>query len=168
MKKLILAMLMALGLTIALASSASSQTQPSTTASNNQTDTKVVSIENQTDTKPVPADQTISFLLDQNDKAKNLITAQEKRIQDLEAEISAEKENGESIGKSYTAAQSEIESLKAANAALHKAVSLNEQTISLLQNDRDKWKDTAKKEKKAKWKAYIGLAGMIALKFLLP
>jgi TolA-binding protein len=167
MKKLILTMLMALGLTIALASSASSQTQPSNTASNNRTDTKVVTIENQTDTT-VPADQTISFLLDQNDKAKSLITAQEKRIQDLEAEFSAEKENGESIGKSYTAAQSEIDSLKAANEALHKAVSVNEQTISLLQNDRDKWKDKAKKGKKAKYKAYIGLAGMIALKFLLP
>jgi chromosome segregation ATPase len=154
-------MLMALGLTIVLVSSASSQTPTSNTATD-QVSANTVS------TDPVTADQTISFLLDENDKARNLISVQEKRIQDLESEVSAEKENGESIGKSYSAAQAEISALKSANEALHKAVSLNEQTISLIQTDRDKWKDTAKKEKKAKWKAYAGLAGMIALKFLLP
>jgi chromosome segregation ATPase len=152
---------MILGLIIVLGSSASSQTPTSNTATD-PASTDIVSRDT------VSADKTIAFLLDQNDKARSLITVQEKRIQDLEALNSAEKENGESIGKSYSAAQSEIASLKSANEALHKAVSLNEQTISLLQTDRDKWKDTAKKEKKAKWKAYAGIAGMIALKFLLP
>jgi peptidoglycan hydrolase CwlO-like protein len=164
MKKLILTMLMALGLTIAIASNVSSQTPDSNTAPQ-PTATPATSTAGST---TVPADQTISFLLDQNDKARELITAQEARIKDLEAEVSAERENGASLGKSYKAAQSEIDSLKRANEALHKAVSVNEQTISLLQTDRDKWKDKAKKETRSKYKAYIVAGGLLLLKFLLP
>jgi chromosome segregation ATPase len=116
----------------------------------------------------VPADQTVTFLIDQNEKARALITAQETRIKDLEAEVAAERENGESLSKSYASAEAEISALKQANESLHKAVTINEQTIGILQNDRDKWKDKAKKETRAKYKAYIVVAGMIALKFLLP
>jgi uncharacterized lipoprotein YajG len=142
MKKLFLPTLLAL--IIALASPVYTQTQSSNT---------------------VPTEQTITFLIDQNEKARVLITTQEARIKDLEAEVSAERENGESLNKSYTAAQSEISALKSANESLHKAVTLNEQTISLLQTDRDKWKDKAKKETRAKYKAYVIAAGVIALKF---
>jgi uncharacterized lipoprotein YajG len=155
MKKLILKLSILLALTIALASSATSQTQTSNTAPGN-------------DPSTVSTDQTVSFLLDQNEKAKALIAAQEKRIADLEAESTAEKENAVSLSKSYLAAQSEIGSLRSANEALHKAVALNEQTISLLTTDRDKWKDEAHKQKKAKYKAYILAGSIIALKFLIP
>lgn len=144
-----------------LASSAYSQTIPSNTASNNIAGDIIKS-------DSIPADQTISFLLDQNEKAKSLIAVQEKRIADLEAVSAAEKEAGESVSKSYSLAQGEIESLRSANAALHKAVLLNERTIALLETDRNKWKDTAKKEKRSKYKAYIITAGVIALKFFIP
>lgn len=136
-----------LGLTIALASNAFSQEKPSNT---------------------VPADQTISFLLDQNEKGRELIAAQEKRIADLEALAAAEKENGESTAKSYQLAVGEIESLKSANAALHRAIALNERTIAMIEADRDKWKTEAKKAKKAKYIAWAITAGTIALRIFTP
>jgi glucosamine 6-phosphate synthetase-like amidotransferase/phosphosugar isomerase protein len=116
----------------------------------------------------VSSDKTISFLIDQNEKARALIDAQDAHIKDLEVQLSAERENGESLSKSYAAAQAEIDALKSANDSLHKAVALYEQTISLLQTDRDKWKGKAKHERNAKLKAYAIAAGLIALKFLLP
>jgi hypothetical protein len=51
---------------------------------------------------------------------------------------------------------------------LHKAVSLNEQTISLLTADRDHWKEKAHKEKMGKYKAYIIAGAAIAVKLLIP
>jgi len=161
MRKLILTISMALGLTIALASNAYSQTPSSNTAGSDIAG-------DITKSDKVPADQTIAFLLDQNDKARELIKAQNDRIAVLETEKAAERENGESLSKSYASAQKEIESLRSANEALHKAVAVNEQTISLLQTDRDKWKGKAKHETRAKYKAYLIAAGMIVLKFLLP
>jgi peptidoglycan hydrolase CwlO-like protein len=155
MKKLFLPILLAL--IIAPAFHSFTQTPNSNTAPSDKVSTDTV-----------PADQTITFLIDQNEKAKALITTQETRIKDLEAEVSAERENGESLTKSYAAAQAEISSLKNANESLHKAVTINEQTIALLQSDRDKWKDKAKKETRAKYKAWAVAAGVIALKFLLP
>lgn len=114
------------------------------------------------DSNIVSNDETISLLLDQNREAKNVIEKQEKRIKDLEAEVSLEKENSASIGTSYEKAKSEIESLKSANDALHKAIAINEQTIAIVQSDRDKWKGKAKKESKEKWAAIIALG----IKFL--
>jgi len=116
----------------------------------------------------VPADQTVTFLIDQNEKARALIAAQETRIKDLEAEVAAEHENGESLSKSYTAAEAEITALRQANEALHKAVAVNVQTVAMLQTDRDKWKDKSKHERNSKYKAYVVIAGVIALKLLLP
>jgi len=147
MKKPILKISIVLALIIVCASSAISQIQPSST---------------------VTTDQTVSFLLDQNEKARDLIAAQEKRIADLETEIAAEKENSQSVTRSYDSAKREIDSLRAANEALHKVIVLNEQTIAALQADRDHWKDKAHKEKMGKYKAYIVAAGVIALKFLIP
>lgn len=142
-----LTLTLTLGLLIALASNAYSQEKPSNTVS---------------------ADQTISFLLDENEKGRALIAAQEKRIKDLEALAAAEKENGDSTAKSYQLAVAEIESLKAANAALHKAIALNERTIALIEADREKWKDSAKKAKKQKYIAWVVAAGSIALRFFTP
>jgi len=93
---------------------------------------------------------------------------QEKRIDDLESEVSAERENAESIQKSYDSAKSEIDSLRRSNEALSRAVTLNEQTIALVTSDLDKWKDESKKQKKGKYKAYLIAAGAIALKLLIP
>lgn len=115
----------------------------------------------------VSIDQTIAFLLKENEDNKNLIVAKERRIADLEALVAVEQENSASVGKSYEAAKSEIANLKSANESLRKAVSLNEQTIALLQSDNSKQKEKAKKATKAKWKAYAVAAGVIALKFLI-
>jgi hypothetical protein len=136
-----------LGLIIALASNAYSQEKPSNT---------------------VGVDQTISFLLDENEKGRALIAAQERRIKDLEVLAAAEKENGDSTAKSYQLAVGEIESLKSANAALHKAIALNERTITAIEADREKWKGDAKKHKKQKYIAWAIAAGSIALRFFTP
>lgn len=120
------------------------------------------------DSNIVSTDETISFLLKQNDNAREVIAAQENRIKDLESEVAAEKENSASIGKSYESAKSEISSLKQSTQALSRAVSLNEQTIALLQADNAKQKDKAKRATRDKWKAIAVAAGAIALRFLIP
>lgn len=116
----------------------------------------------------VASDETISFLLKQNDNAREVIAAQENRIKELEAEVAVERENSASIGKSYESAKSEISSLKQSNEALSRAVSINEQTIALLQADNQKQKEKAKRATRDKWKAVAVAAGAIALKFLIP
>jgi chromosome segregation ATPase len=115
----------------------------------------------------VTIDETISFLLKENEEAKTLIGAQETRIKDLESEVAVERENSASVGKSYEAAKSEIVNLKSANESLRKAVALNVQTIALLETDNAKQKEKAKKATKDKWKAYGVTAITIALSYLL-
>jgi hypothetical protein len=116
----------------------------------------------------VSKDHTVTFLIDQNEKARALVDAEDAHIKDLEAQVSAEQANGESLSKSYAAALNEIDALKAANDSLHKALDLNQQTIALITADRDKWRDKARHERNSKLKAYAVAAGVIALKFLLP
>lgn len=116
----------------------------------------------------VKTDETVSFLLQQNQAANELIEKQKNRIADLENELIVERENSASIGKSYESARIEISALKSSNEALTRAVALNEQTIELLKADNTKQRDKAKQANKAKWKAYAALAGVIALKFLIP
>ncbi|HEX8637362.1 MAG TPA: hypothetical protein VF692_04820 [Pyrinomonadaceae bacterium] len=145
MKKSIRQILAVLLLITALVSPIFTQTQSSNTVGN---------------------DQTISFLLTQNENARTVIAAQEIRIKDLESEVAVEKENSASVSKSYESAKSEIVSLKQSNEALSRAVSINEQTISLLQADNTKQKDKAKKANKAKWKAYGVVAVDIALRLI--
>lgn len=116
----------------------------------------------------VSTDETVAFLLNQNKEAKNVIASQEQRITDLEAELTLERENSASALKSYESAKTEIANLRSANESLRKAVSLNEQTIALLQTDNAKQSEKAKKAMKAKWKAYAALAGVIVLKVLIP
>jgi chromosome segregation ATPase len=120
------------------------------------------------DSSIVTIDETVSFLLSQNEAAKNVIAASEKRIADLEAEIVIEQENSASIGKSYESAKTEIANLRSANESLREAVALNKNTIALLQTDNAKQKEKAKKATKDKWKAIAVAAGVIALKFLIP
>lgn len=155
-----LTLTLTLGLLIALASNAYSQEKPSNIAGNSTSDVQ--------STRAIPADQTIAFLLDENEKGRALIAAQEKRIKDLEILAAAEKENGESTAKSYQLAVGEIASLKSANAALHKAIALNERTIAAIEADREKWKDSAKKAKKQKYIAWAIAAGSIAIRFFTP
>ena len=97
-----------------------------------------------------------------------MIAAQEARINDLEAEVAAERENSASIGKSYEAAQSEISSLKKSNEALARAVAINEDTIAKLQADNSKQREKAKNAEKTKWKVIAVAAGVIILKLLIP
>ncbi len=156
MKKSLTKIFLILALLIASSSLAFTQTQDSTTA---PSPTPQIS-------ETVKTDETISFLLVQNENARDLITAQEKRIADLETENALEKESSASIQKSYESAQSEIASLKQSNAALARAVSINENTIALLQADNAKQKQKAKKATKDKWIAYLVTGGVIALKFL--
>lgn len=117
--------------------------------------------------RTVRKDETVAFLIQQNENAREVIGKQEKRIETLEAELAAEKENSASIGKSYESAKSEIASLKQSNEALSRAVALNEQTIELLKEDNAKQRDKAKKANKEKWKARAVAAAVIALQFLL-
>ncbi len=138
---------MSAALIIALNSNSFSQTKPSPTVSD---------------------DETISFLLTQNKEAKNVIVAQENRIEDLENELIVTRENSNSISKSYTAAQSEILSLKTSNAALARAVAINEDTIAKLQTDNIKQREKAKNAQKTMWKVIAGAAGVIILKLILP
>jgi hypothetical protein len=112
--------------------------------------------------------ETVSFLISQNENARTLIGVQEKRIADLESELTLEKENSDSISKSYEAAKIEISSLKTSNEALARAVQINETTIALLQEDNLKQRDKAKQANKGKWKAIAVAAGVIALKFIIP
>lgn len=115
----------------------------------------------------VSLDETIAFLLKQNADAKDVIAAGDKRIADLEAELAVEKENSASISKSYDSAVSEISSLKTSNAALARAVAINEDTIAKLQTDNQKQRDKAKRATRDKWKVIAVGAGVIALKLLL-
>ncbi len=115
----------------------------------------------------VSRDDTISFLIEQNQSAEKLIEKQNNRIKDLEAELATEKENSNSLGKSYESAKSEIDYLKKSNAALEKAVAVNESTIELLKADNDKQREKVKKAQKAKWKAYGVAAVAFALKIFL-
>ena len=111
--------------------------------------------------------ETVSFLIEQNSNARELIAAQNKRIGDLENELVVERENSASFSKSYAAAASEINSLKTSNAALLKAVALNEQTVALLQTDNAKQREKAKKATREKWKAYAVAAATVAATVLL-
>lgn len=96
-----------------------------------------------------------------------MIEVQNARIKDLEAELAAEKENSDSLGKSYAGAKSEIDALKRSNAALERAILLNEQTIELLKLEVDRQREKVKKANKDKWKAIGVAAGAIALKIFL-
>ena len=107
-------------------------------------------------------------MIQQNEIARELIEKQEARISDLENELMTERENSVSIGKSYVAAKSEITSLKTSNAALARAVTINEDTIAKLQADNIKQREKAKNAEKTKWKVIAVAAGVIALKFILP
>jgi hypothetical protein len=119
-------------------------------------------------TETIKTDETISFLLADNENKRALIFEQQKRITDLESQIAVEQENFASIGKSYESAKTEIVFLKKSNEALVRAVATNEQTIALLQSDNAKQREKAKKANNAKWKAYAAAAAAIALQFLLP
>ncbi len=119
------------------------------------------------DSNIVSVDETIAFLLKQNSDAKDVIAASDKRIADLESELAVTRENSASIGKSYEAAVSEISSLKTANAALSRAVAVNEDTIAKLQADNAKQRDKAKRANRDKWKAIAVAGGIIVLKLIL-
>jgi cell shape-determining protein MreC len=116
----------------------------------------------------VGKNETVAFLIRQNENAREVIKTQDARIADLENELAAERENSASIGKSYEAAKSEISSLKTSNEALSRAVSINESTIALLSADNAKQKEKAKRANRDKWKAIAVAAGVIALKFIIP
>lgn len=145
MKQKILKIFLLIALTIAATSTSFSQTQTSNT---------------------VTEDKTVAFLIQKNKEARELISKQEKRIETLEAEVAAEKENSASIGKSYESAKSEIALLKESNAALSRAVALNEQTIELLKEDNAKQRGLVKKANKEKWKARFAAAFLIAIQLL--
>lgn len=120
------------------------------------------------DSPTVPKGQTVSFLIEQNENARSLISQQEKRIADLENELIVEQENSASVGKSYDLAISEISLLKTSNEALARAVAINENTVAMLQADNAKQREKAKRATLGKWKIYAIAAGVIAFKFLIP
>ena len=120
------------------------------------------------DSKIVSKAETVSFLLQQNENDRALISKQENRIADLESELIVERENSASISKSYETAQSEITSLKTSNAALARAVAVNEEVVAKLQTDNAKQRERATRATGDKWKVIIIAAGIIALKFILP
>ena len=120
------------------------------------------------DSNTVGKDETVAFLINQNKAANDIIEKQNARIADLESQITVEQENSASIGKSYESAKTEISSLKSSNEALTRAVTLNENTVALLQQDNAKQRDKAKQANKAKWKAYGVAAVAVAIKFLIP
>lgn len=154
MRKTILQISLLLTLIIALHYNAFSQTSDSTTAGENET--------------IVGKNETVSFLIEQNENARELIDKQEKRIADLESELAVEKENSASISKSYELAKSGIASLRQSNEALSRAVAINENTIAGLQEDNQKQREKVKAANKAKWKAVAVAASVIALKFIIP
>ncbi len=120
------------------------------------------------DSPTVPKGQVVSFLIEQNKNARELIEKQNTRIADLENELIVERENSVSIGKSYELAASEITALKTSNEALARAVAINEQTVSLLQADLALQREKAKRAVRDKWKVILVAAGVVALKFILP
>ena len=120
------------------------------------------------DSPTVPKGQVVSFLIEQNKNARDLIEKQNTRISDLETEVAFERENAASLGKSYESAKSEISSLKTANEALARAVAINEQTVSILQTDNAKQRDKAKRAVRDKWKVILVAAGIFALKLAIP
>lgn len=140
-------------LTIAASCAAFSQTSVSTTAPRNET--------------VVGKNETVSFLIEQNEAARLVIAASEKRINDLEAEVAATRENSASVSRSYESAKSEITALKFSNEALSRAVAINEDTINKLREDLDKQREKAKKATRDKWKAIVVAGGIIAVKLLL-
>ena len=120
------------------------------------------------DLKVVSKAETVSFLLQQNENDRALISKQDNRIADLESELIVERENSVSISKSYETAQSEITSLKSSNSALARAVAVNEEVVAKLQTDNAKQREKAKRATGDKWKVIVIAAGIIALKFILP
>ncbi|HEX8289822.1 MAG TPA: hypothetical protein VF556_17705 [Pyrinomonadaceae bacterium] len=122
----------------------------------------------QTQTETIKTDETISFLLQDNENKRALIFEHQKRITYLETQIALEQENSTSLGKSYDAAQTEISFLKKSNEAYTRAIATNEQTIAMLQSDNVKQREKAKKAVKDKWKAYAAAAVSLAVTFLIP
>ena len=120
------------------------------------------------DSTTVGKNETVSFLIQQNENARTLISSQEKRIADLENELMTERENSGSLVKSYDAAKSEIVNLKSSNEALSRAVAINESTIAVLKDDNAKQREKAKKANRDKWKAILVAAGVVAIKLALP
>jgi hypothetical protein len=152
---------MLLGLITVFASNVFSQTNDSNTATTAQPPAAAPSPE------PISVDATISYLLTQNETAREVITRQKQRINDLEAEGSVERENSDSLSKSYTSAKSEIASLKQSNEALARAVAINEDTISKLAADNSKQREKAKKATREKWRAYAIAGGILVLKIFV-
>lgn len=118
--------------------------------------------------QPVSVDETIAFLLRQNEEAKAVIAKQENSIIDLKSELSVERENSASVSKSYGEAQKQIKFLEDSNAALVRAVAVNESTVALLSQDNAKQKEKARKATSAKYKAYAVAGVVILLKLLIP
>lgn len=115
----------------------------------------------------ISVDQTIAFLLGENAASRKLIEKQTARIETLEAELSAEKENSESLSRSYENAKSEITSLRTANAALERAIAINEKTIALLQTDLEKTRASRKKWRNRTIKIGAAIGAIVLSKVFL-
>jgi chromosome segregation ATPase len=112
--------------------------------------------------KVVTKEAAISILTNEVAAARALVAANNERINTLDSQIKLETENSSSLSRSYEAAKSEIMSLRAANAALERAIASQEKTIALLQAELSK-----ERKSKKKWqKRALSLAAVAALSLL--
>lgn len=84
----------------------------------------------------------------------------------LTEQVNAERANGASLEKSYSAAQREITANERAIKALETAVKLHEQSVALLQSDRAALTQEVKKQKKRALVATLIAVGSIAIRLL--
>jgi chromosome segregation ATPase len=119
--------------------------------------------------KPSPTvskEQTVARLISEVKAARELIRVQNEQIAALENQLQTETENSSSINRSYENAKSEINSLRTANDALEKAVALHTETITLLQSDLIKERQSKKKWRVRTFKIGATLAAILITKVL--
>gem|GEM_PF-6422657 len=114
----------------------------------------------------VSKEQTVARLVSEVKAARTLVNAQNDQIAALENQVKTETENSTSLNRSYQNAKSEINSLRAANDALTKAIVLNEQTIALLQGDLREERASKKKWRSRTFKVGATLAAIVLTKML--
>jgi chromosome segregation ATPase len=110
-------------------------------------------------------EQVIARLAAEVTAGRAAVAEKNAEIDALEAQLSVEKANGESLSKSYADATREIEQLRSATDALGRAVALNEQTIKLLTDAKQKAEHRAKKANKRAVIATLTAVGMALFKF---
>jgi septal ring factor EnvC (AmiA/AmiB activator) len=111
-------------------------------------------------------EQVIARLSGEVTAGRALVATQKEQIVALDAQLAAERANGTSLSKSYADAQREVVQLRAATAALERAITLHERSIAILDADRERAVKEAKKQRRRATLATLAAIGSVVLRFL--